>query len=116
MILSCLANIRDWMPSRAVLCKRLRENGKLLEFCGSSNRAGLFVVIAVYFRGSRRGCIMIPASSNYAGWSLFQRELKHFFSGAKPVSLAEVSSTKGGGGGQFASGGQSGKLLSVFGN
>ena len=43
-IFTCLANIRDWVPGRVVLCKRLRENGKLLEFCGSSNRAGLFVV------------------------------------------------------------------------
>nr|POF14618.1 hypothetical protein CFP56_64680 [Quercus suber] len=59
---------------------------------------------------------MIPASSNRAGWSLFQRELKHFFSGAKPASLAEVSSIKGGGGGQSAGGGRSGKFLSVFGN
>ena len=70
-ILTCLADIRDWVPSQAVLYKKLRENGKLLEFCGRSNRAGLFVVIAVYFGGSRRGYIMIPASSNRAGWSLF---------------------------------------------
>ena len=59
---------------------------------------------------------MVPASSNRAGWSLFQRELKNFFFGAKPVSMAEVSSIKGGGGGQSAGGGWSGKLLSVFGN
>ena len=39
-----------------------------------------------------------------------------FFSGAKPVSIAEVSSNNGGGGGQFASGGRSGKLMSVYGN
>ena len=63
-----------------VLCKRFRENGKLIEFCGRSNKADLFVVIVVYFGGSRRGCIMTPASSNHAGWSLFQREIRNFFS------------------------------------
>ena len=41
------------MPSHVLLCKRFRENGKLLEFCGRSNKAGLFVVIAIYFGGSR---------------------------------------------------------------
>ena len=66
------------MPGHSLLCKRLRENGKLLEFCGRSKNAGLFVVIAIYFGGSRRGCLMIPASSNRTGWSLFQRELKFF--------------------------------------
>ena len=50
-----------------VHCKRLKENGKLIEFCGRSNKAGLFEVIAEYFGGTRRGCIMIPASSNHAG-------------------------------------------------
>ena len=59
---------------------------------------------------------MIPASSNRAGWSLFQKELRNFCSGAKPVSMAKVSSDNGGGGGQFANGGQSGKIISVYGN
>nr|POE62223.1 hypothetical protein CFP56_39549 [Quercus suber] len=98
-ILICLADIRDWVPGRAALYKRLRDNGKLIEFCRSSNKTGLFVVIAVYFRGSRRGCIMIPASSNRASWSMFQRELRNFFTGEKPVSMAEESSKNGGGGG-----------------
>ena len=53
------------------LCKRFSENEKLIEFCGRSNKAVLFVVIVVYFGGTRRGCIMIPASSNHVGWSLF---------------------------------------------
>ena len=115
-ILTCLVNIRDWVPGRATLCKRFRDNGKLLEFNGSSNKAGLFVFIAVYFGGSRRGCIMIPASSNRAGWSMFQRELRNFFTGEKPISMVEVSSKNGdGGGGQSASGNRSGKLLCVFG-
>jgi len=57
---------------------------------------------------------MIPASSNRAGWSLFQRELRNFFIGAKPGSMADVSSKNGGGGGgQFASGDRSENLLSA---
>ena len=60
---------------------------------------------------------MIPTSSNCAGWSLFQRELKNFFTSAKPVSLVEVSSKNGGGeGGQFAGGDQNGKPLSAYGH
>ena len=87
------------MPGLAVFCKRFRENGKLMiEFYGRSNKTGLFVVIAVYFGGTRRGCIKIPASSSHVGWSLFQKELRNFFSGAKAVSMAEVSSNNGGGG------------------
>ena len=82
-ILTCLADIRDWVPGHVVLYKRFKENGKLIEFCGRSNRAGLFVVIVVYFGGTKRGCIMIPASSNRAGWSLFQKELRNFCFGAK---------------------------------
>ena len=104
------------MPSHILLCKRFRENGKLLEFCGRSNKAGLFIVIAVYFGGSRRGSIMIPASSNRAGWSLFQNELRNFCFGAKSVSLAKVSVFNGGGGGQLASNGRSGKSMFVYGN
>ena len=95
-ILSCLDDIRDWVAGHVLLCKRFRENGKLLEFCGRSNTAGLFVAIAVYFGRSRRGCIMIPASSNRAGWSLFQKELRIFCFGPKSVSLAKDN---GGGGG-----------------
>ena len=115
-ILTCLKDIRDWVPGHVLLCKRFKENGKLLEFCGRYNKAGLFVVIAVYFGGSKRGCIMIPASSNRAGWSLFQKELRIFCSGAKPISLAKVSFNNGGGGGKLVGGGRSGKFLSVYGN
>ena len=115
-ILTCLDDIRDWVAGHVLLCKRFRDNGKLLEFCGRSNKAGLFVVIAVYFGGSRRRCIMIPASSNRAGWSLFQKELRNFCFGAKLVSLAKVSLNNGGGGGQLAGGGRSGKSMSIYGN
>ena len=59
---------------------------------------------------------MILTSSNRASWSLFQRKIRYFFSGAKPVSMAKVSSINGGRGGQSTSGGQSGKLMFVFGN
>ena len=115
-ILTCLEDIRDWVPGHGLLCKRFRENGKLLEFCGRSNNAGLFVVITVYFGGSRRGCLMIPISSNRASWTLFQKELRIFCCGAKSVSLDKVSFNNGGGGGQLAGGGRSGKSLPVYGN
>ncbi|XP_065615874.1 uncharacterized protein LOC136061702 [Quercus suber] len=60
---------------------------------------------------------MIPASSNRAGWSLFQRELRNFFTGAKPSSMADVSSKNGGGGGGLSVGGdRSENLLSASGN
>ena len=62
--------MRDWVPGQDVHCERLRENGKLIEFCVRSNKAGLFVAIAVYYGGAQRGCIMILASFNHAGWSL----------------------------------------------
>ena len=94
------------------MCKRFRDNNKLLEFCGRLNKAGVFVVIAEYFGGARRGAVMIPASSNRAGWSLFQREMRDFFTGAKPVSMAEASSKNGGGGGGQSGGGdRSGKIV-----
>lgn len=85
------------MPAQDVLCKRLREYGNLIEFCGRSNNAGLFVVIAVYFGGAQRGCVMIPASSNRAEWSLFQKELRYFFSRERSVTPAEVPSNNSGG-------------------
>ena len=48
---------------------------------------------------------MIPVSSNHLGWSLF-------FTDAKPISMAEVSSKNGSsGGGQSAGGDRSGKLF-----
>ena len=104
-ILSSYADIRDWVPGNVSICKCFRENNKLLEFCGRSNKAGVFVVIAEYYGGARRGCVMIPASSNHAGWSLFQRELRNFFTGAIPGSMADISSNNGGGGGGQSAGG-----------
>ena len=104
------------MLGHDVLYKRFRENGKFIEFCGRLNKVGFFVVIAVDFGGTRRGCIMILASSNCAGWCLFQKELRNFFSGAKLVSMAKVSFNNGGGGGQSTGGGWSGKIMSIYGN
>ena len=117
-IISCFADIRDWVPGKVPICKRFWENNKLLEFCGRSNKAGIFVVLAEYYGGACRGCVMIPASTNCVGWTLFQRELRNFFTSAKPVSMAEVSSINGdgGGGGQSAGEDRSGKLLSTLGN
>ena len=42
-ILSCFADIRDWVPGKVFFCKHLRENNMLLEFCGRSNKVGIFV-------------------------------------------------------------------------
>ncbi|KAF3947876.1 hypothetical protein CMV_026057 [Castanea mollissima] len=82
-ILSCFADIRDWVPGKEYLYKRYRENNKFFEFSGRSNKAGIFVEIAVYYGGARRGWIMVPASSNRSGWSLFSKELDSFLSGSK---------------------------------
>ena len=60
---------------------------------------------------------MIPTSSNHAGWSLFQREMKDFSTSAKPISLAETTfKNGGGGGGQSVDGDQSGKILFAVGH
>ena len=61
-ILNCFADIRDWVPGHDAHCKRLREDGKLIEFCGRSNKAGLFIAISIFYGKARRGCVMIPAS------------------------------------------------------
>ena len=115
-ILTCFFDIRDWVPSQDVLCKRFRDNGKLIEFCGRSNKAGLFVVIAVYFGGARRGCVMIPTSSNSAAWSLIQKELRNFLSGAKPPSSVEASLDNSGGVGQTIGSGWNGNNFPIYGN
>ena len=92
------------------MCKRFRDNNKLLEFCERSNKVGVFMVIAKYFGGAHRGCVMIPASSNRVSLSLFQREMRDFFTSAKPISMVEASSKNGGdGGGKSTGGDRSGK-------
>ncbi|KAF3973645.1 hypothetical protein CMV_002939 [Castanea mollissima] len=98
-ILSCFADIRDWVPGKEYLYKRFRENNKLFEFRGRSNKAGIFVEIAVYYGGARRGWIMVPASSNRSGWSLFSKELDRFLSGSNTASvIGRISDEEAGAG------------------
>lgn len=96
MDLSCFADIRDWVPGQDALCKKFRNNGKLIEFCGRSNEAGLFVVIAVYFGGAQRDCVMTLASFNCDGWSLIKKELRNFLPCKKPATLIGASSNNSG--------------------
>ena len=42
-----------WVPGKDFFCKRFRENNKLMEFSGRTNKAGLFVVIAMFYGGAR---------------------------------------------------------------
>ena len=83
-----------------------------MEFCGRSNKAGIFGVIAEYYDGACQGCVMIPASTNRLGWSLFHKELGFFFSGDKSRPC------NGGGSGDFlpASGGRSRQARNNYGN
>ena len=60
------------------------------------------MVIAVYFGGARRGCVMMLASSTRDGWSLIQKELRNFLSSAKTPSSAGDSSDNSGRVGQTA--------------
>ena len=51
-ILNCLTDIRDWVPNQDVLRKRLKYNGKLIEFCDRSNKANLFYGYSgIFWRG-----------------------------------------------------------------
>ena len=86
-----------------LLCKRYRENNKFFEFCGRSNKASLFADIAVYYGGTRHGCVMIPASLNRSGWCVFQKELDKFCENT--ISVVERTSDGIVGGGSMASGG-----------
>ena len=63
-ILACFADIRDWVPRKDYLCKRFRANNKLFKFRGRSNKAGIFMEIAMYYGGARRGWVLVPTSSN----------------------------------------------------
>ena len=97
-ILSCFADIRDWVLGTDVLCKWYRENNKLFEFQGRSNKAGIFVEIAVYFGGACRGCVIVPTSSNQSGWCLFSKELERFLSGPNMAWVKRTSDEDAGGG------------------
>ena len=74
------------------------------------------MVIAVYFGGARRGCVMMLASSTRDGWSLIQKELRNFLSSAKTSSSVGASSDNGGRVGQTAGGGWNGNNLPIDGN
>ena len=54
-IFACFADIQDWVPRKDYMWKRFKANNKLFEFRGRSNKAGIFVEIAVYYGGARRG-------------------------------------------------------------
>ena len=70
------------------------------------------MVIAEYYDGARQGCVMIPASTNRLGWSLFHKELGFFFSGDKSRPR------NGGGSGDFlpANGGRNRQARNNYGN
>nr|XP_023927128.1 uncharacterized protein LOC112038539 [Quercus suber] len=108
-ILACFADIRDWVPGKDFLCKRFRANNKFFEFRGRSNKAGIFVEIAVYFGGARRGWVLVPASSNRSGWRLFSKELDSFLSGSNSARVVGRSPDLADGGGPSDGGGQYGK-------
>ena len=108
-ILSCFSDISDWVPRKEFFFKRFWENNKLLKFCGRSNKAGLFVVIAMFFGGDRRGCIMIPKSINRSRWTLFQKELGVFLIGEKPRMGGVILDITGGNG-------QNGQKMHNYGN
>ena len=115
-VLSCFADIRDWVPGKDYVCKHFRTHNKFFEFRGRSNKAGIFVEIAVYFGGARRGGIMVPASSNRSGWCLFTKELESFLSSSNSVCVEGKSVDVAVGGGSSVGGGQDGKKSLNIGN
>ena len=92
-----------------ILCKRYRENNKFFEFRGRSNKAGIFVEIAVFYNGAQRGWVMVPASTNRSGWCLFTKELDRFLSGSNSVWVEGRTSAKDMGGVLTDGGEQKGK-------
>ena len=87
----------------------------MLKFCGRSNKAGLFVVIAMFFGGDRRGCIMIPKSINRSRWTLFQKELGVFLIGEKPRMGGVIPNITGGASPTDGSG-RNGQKMHNYGN
>ena len=115
-VLSCFADIRDWVPGKDLLYKHYRENNKFFEFRGRSNKAGIFVDIAMFFGGAQRGSVMVPASSNRTGWCLFSKELDSFLAGSNTVGVEGRNSGGAAGGGQLYGGSHDGKKLFKTGN
>ena len=103
------ADIRDWVPGKECLCKSYRVNNKFFEFRGRSNKAGIFVEIAVYYGGARCGWVMVPASSNQSGWRLFSKNLDCFLVGSNTVWVKGRTSDEVAAGGPLDGGGQVGK-------
>ena len=108
-ILACFADIRDWVLGKDFFCKRFKANNKFFEFRGRSNKAGIFVEIAVYYGGARRGWVLVPASSNRSGWRLFSKELDSFPSGSNTTRVVGRFSDVADGGGPTDGGGQNKK-------
>ena len=108
-ILSYFADIHDWVPGKEFLCKSYRVNNKFFEFRGRSNKAGIFVEIAMYYGGARRGWVMVPASSNWSGWRLFSKKLDSFLVGSNTVWVKGRTSDEVAAGGPLDGGGQVGK-------
>ena len=108
-ILTCFADIRDWVPGKDFSCKHFRANNKFFEFRGRSNKASIFVEIGVYYGGARRGWVLVPASSNRSGWCLFSKELDSFLSGSNTARVVGRSSDVVDGGGPMDGGGQNKK-------
>ena len=108
-ILSCFADIRDWVPGKDYLCKRYRENNKFFEFRGRSNKAGIFVEIVVFYSGAQRGWVMVPVSSNRSGWCLFTKELDKFLSSSNSVWVEGKTSAEDVGAGLMDGGGLNGE-------
>ena len=112
-ILSRFANIRDWVPGKDYACKHFRTNNKFFEFRGRSNKAGIFVEIAMYYGRARHGGVMIPANSNRFGWCLFTKELDRFLSGSNTVWVERQTADVAFGGGSTEGGGKMGRNLSI---
>ena len=110
-ILACFVDIRDWVLGKDLFCKRFRANNKLFEFWGRSNKAGIFVEIAVYYGGASRGWVLVPASSNRSGWCLFSKELDSFLSGSNTARVVGRFSDAADGGGPTDGVGQNKKKL-----
>ena len=55
----------------------------------------------MFFGGARRGYVMVPASSNRAGWYLFSKELNSFLAGSNTIGVEGRNSGGASGGGQM---------------
>ena len=115
-ILSCFADIRDWVPGKDLLYKRYRENNRLFEFWGRSNKAGIFADIAMFYGGARRGCVVVPASSNRSGLCLFSKELERFLSGPNTLWVKGGTSNEAASGGPMEVDGHRGNNSFKYGN